>query len=476
MMIKRKFSIDDGQFFAECSGDYNPIHIDPIISRRLMFGQPIAHGLHVVLWALDVWYADKNQNTELVSLNVSFPKAVVLEKTTVYKLVKDNDFESIIEVSQNNIICAKIKIKTKQDQRDNLVIMSPGYIDDLIPRVLPKDLKFDELKNASGILLQYLKEDKFSEVFPNIFKNLSKHYIATLLSSTRVIGMHCPGLNSLISSLEFLFESNDNQENTLKYNVSKVDDRFNMLFIDLSTSNFEGKIRTFMRPSLVNQLSFTDVIAHVKPDEFFGQKVLVVGGSRGLGEITTKILVAGGASVRFTYNRGFADAEKVQKEISSVKGYVEKIKLDVLDTDSYTSILDGDWVPTHCYYFPTPFIFSGVKGKFSESLFEEFNSVYVSSFIKLVTFLRQKGTLNYFYPSTTALDEMPDNMVEYTISKYAAQKACEILNNNDNSINIQLYKFPRMETDQTVSFLPVKNHDPLEYTLSFIRSFNLATS
>ena len=98
MMIKRKFSIDDGQFFAECSGDYNPIHIDPIISRRLMFGQPIAHGLHVVLWALEIWYADKNQNINLISLNVSFPKAVVLEKITVYKLVKDNDVESIIEV------------------------------------------------------------------------------------------------------------------------------------------------------------------------------------------------------------------------------------------------------------------------------------------------------------------------------------------------------------------------------------------
>ena len=473
MMIKRKFSIDDGQFFAECSGDYNPIHVDPIISRRLMFGQPIAHGLHVVLWALDVWYADKKQNIELVSLNVSFPKGIVLEKTTVYKLVKDNDVESIIEVSQKNIICAKIKIKAKQNQRDNLVVISSGCIDDFPPKELPTDLKFDELKDASGILLQYLKEDKFSKVFPNVFKNLSKHYIATLLSSTRVIGMHCPGLNSLFSSLEFSFESNDYKENSLKYSVSKVDDRFNMLFIDLSASNFEGKIRTFMRPSLVNQLSFTDVIDHVKPDEFKGQKILVVGGSRGLGEVTTKILAAGGASVRFTYNRGLADAEKIQEEINSSKGSAKKIKLNVLDTNSYNSILDDDWIPTHCYYFPTPFIFSGVKGKFSESLFEEFNSVYVSSFIKLVTFLKQKGTLNYFYPSTTALDEMPDNMIEYTISKYAAQKACEILNNNDDSINIQLYKFPRMETDQTVSFLPVKNHDPLEYTLSFIRSFNI---
>ena len=231
-----------------------------------------------------------------------------------------------------------------------------------------------------------------------------------------------------------------------------------------------------MRPSPVDQLKYIDVISHVKPDQYKGQRVLVVGGSRGLGEITTKILVAGGASVRFSYNRGLGDAEKIYKEIVSNDGSVDMVKLDVLDTESYSSILYDDWIPTHCYYFPTPFIFSGVKGVFSESLFNEFNSIYITAFIKLVTFLKQKGTVNYFYPSTTAIDEMPDNMVEYAISKYAAQKACEILQNNYNGIKIEMYKFPRMETDQTVSFLPVDNHDPLKLTLSFIKLFNLATS
>ena len=346
------------------------------------------------------------------------------------------------------------------------------YINESPPKESPKELLFEELIDATGSLVPYLDEEKFSSIFPNVFNKLDKQHIATLLSSTRLIGMCCPGLNSLISSLEFSFKYNGNGDNKLNYNVAKVDPRFNMLFVNLNTSNFDGKIRTFMRPALVKQLNYSDVIAHVKKDEFKGQRVLVVGGSRGLGEMTTKILVAGGASVRFTYNRGLDDAKKVEEEISSTFNSVEKIKLDVLDGDTYPRIVQNDWIPTHCYYYATPFIFSGVKGVFSEGLLDDFNSVYVSAFIKLHTFLRSKGTLNYFYPSTTALDEMPDNMVEYTISKYAAQKACEILRRNDSEINIELYKFPRMETDQTVSFLPVKNHDPLEYTLSFIRSFN----
>ena len=109
-------------------------------------------------------------------------------------------------------------------------------------------------------------------------------------------------------------------------------------------------------------------------------------------------------------------------------------------------------------------------------MFDKFNRVYISSFIKLLSFLRQKGTLNYFYPSSTAINEMPDNMVEYTISKYAAQKMCEFIRKNDPLIKIELYEFPRMETDQTVSFLPVKNHDPLQISLSYIREFNLNCS
>ena len=472
-MIKRKFTINDGQFFAECSGDYNPIHVDPIISRRYMFGQPIVHGLHAVLWALDVWFNQKDDYVKLISLNVSFPKAVVLDKTTEYELVKESGSHSVIEIRQNSVICAKIKLS--HSEQDSLEIMDSWIIDGNPPKKDPNNLTFEELKDKKGALDQYLNEHEFSKVFPNVFKFISKFHIATLLSSTRLIGMNCPGLNSLISSLEFSFIDNECVDKKLNYEVSKVDERFNMLFINISTLNFTGKVRTFMRPAPVNQLKYVDVMRHVRPDEFKGQKVLVIGGSRGLGEITTKMLVAGGAYVRFTYNRGLKDAEKIYNEILSNNGTVDMIKLDVIDSESYTSILQDDWVPTHCYYFPTPFIFSGVKGVFSEPLFNEFNAVYITSFIKLVAFLRQHGTLNYFYPSTTAIDEMPDNMVEYTISKYAAQKACDILQNNDNSIKIELYKFPRMETDQTVSFLPVTNHDPLQITLSFIRSFNLAT-
>ena len=44
------------------------------------------------------------------------------------------------------------------------------------------------------------------------------------------------------------------------------------------------------------------------PGEFANVRALVIGGSRGLGEITAKIIAAGGGDVWITYRRGKEDA------------------------------------------------------------------------------------------------------------------------------------------------------------------------
>ena len=56
MKIKhRKFSMDDQIVFVELAGDYNPLHLDAVLSRRFLFGSPVVHGIHLLLWSLDSW-------------------------------------------------------------------------------------------------------------------------------------------------------------------------------------------------------------------------------------------------------------------------------------------------------------------------------------------------------------------------------------------------------------------------------------
>ena len=52
-MTQRIFTSDDQLAFAKLSGDYNPLHLDPVLARRLIFGHQVVHGVHALLWSLD---------------------------------------------------------------------------------------------------------------------------------------------------------------------------------------------------------------------------------------------------------------------------------------------------------------------------------------------------------------------------------------------------------------------------------------
>ncbi|HYW79079.1 MAG TPA: MaoC family dehydratase, partial [Thermoguttaceae bacterium] len=49
----KSFTFDDQRRFARLSGDSNPLHMDLVGSRRLLFGEVVVHGAHTLLWCLD---------------------------------------------------------------------------------------------------------------------------------------------------------------------------------------------------------------------------------------------------------------------------------------------------------------------------------------------------------------------------------------------------------------------------------------
>ena len=53
-MLNFSLSEHDSWQFARLSGDFNPLHVDAIVARRLQFGGTICHGVHLTLKALDL--------------------------------------------------------------------------------------------------------------------------------------------------------------------------------------------------------------------------------------------------------------------------------------------------------------------------------------------------------------------------------------------------------------------------------------
>jgi acyl dehydratase len=48
-----EFSSERQTEFAELSGDWNPMHMSPVLARRTQLGRPVVHGMHTLLRALD---------------------------------------------------------------------------------------------------------------------------------------------------------------------------------------------------------------------------------------------------------------------------------------------------------------------------------------------------------------------------------------------------------------------------------------
>jgi acyl dehydratase len=477
-MSHRQFTLQDQNEFSKLSGDYNPIHIDPVSARRYMFGKPIVHGVHSILWALEIWCKTNSTLIHINSLEVSFLKPISLDARVDYHLLSEtvNHFE--IELISESIVNTRLVVNMTRISKEELndINIHAKIIDAFPEHSIPTDLPKEKIKEMSGKLDLYIKKTEKACLFPFLDKCISTSQIAVILSTTRLVGMECPGLYSIFSSFELYFNNVQTQISNLRYEVKKFDDRFGLIYINLNGFGISGNIKSFLRPAPVQQSPFTSFKNIVTQEEFLGQRALIIGGSRGLGEVTAKLLAAGGATVRITYFHGELDARSIVNEIVSNGGQAEAFALNIQETPlEFPATSSTNWVPTHCYYFATPFIFSGNKGVFSEKLFLKFCSYYLTGFNNTVDFWQNKSVNKFFYPSTTAIDELPDNMIEYTLSKSAGEKLCEFLLNRFSSLHIYKPRFPRMATDQTASLMLANNEDPVLLTLNHLRSFHSST-
>jgi hypothetical protein len=467
--MKKTFTIDDQNNFADLSGDYNPVHIDPVAARRMIFGGQVVHGINQVMWSLDNWLNNSKERISLESLSVSFKKPLMVGDTAEIEFKEDkNKVTSKISCSKSLVteisFCWKVYTSENSTDLAGSVNISKKSINNSV----------DDIENCSGSLELFFNHNISSLLFQNIPVKLSTIQAAQLLSTTRLVGMVCPGLNSIFSTLNLVFENNSYTENSLKYFTAKVNKRFRQAEISIESINMKGDIKAFIRPSPQLQVSSSDLKSIVGHNDYSDQKALIIGGSRGLGEVCAKILAAGGADVVITYYKGGSDAEEVINDINSSRGKAKCLQFDILEKDLSCHIdFFENWQPTHIYYLASPFIGIGNKGRFSDEIFNHFCNYYVSGFNRLIEFLSNASLKAVYYPSTVFIEKPPANMGEYTAAKQAGESLCSYLAKIHPSTSFYTPRLPKMSTDQTLSILPVKNDAPQEVMLESIRKFSL---
>ena len=81
MLAERTFTEADQMRFADVSGDRNPMHLDAVLARRTQAGVPVVHGVHLLLWALDVLARAEPALPPMRRLKAQFKHFVAIDET-----------------------------------------------------------------------------------------------------------------------------------------------------------------------------------------------------------------------------------------------------------------------------------------------------------------------------------------------------------------------------------------------------------
>lgn len=469
-------SLADSGSFATLAGDLNPLHVQPIVARRLLFGGTVVHGVHILLQALQESIGSRGP-TSIASIKANFAKPVPSgQPFTVQVQAAEASADLVrILIESNGHIVQRVAVRLVPRAGQQLALAEPSTD---VPRCEAPSLK--DMAEAAGTVALALDHGLARKLFPTLMHTLPDWQVAALLATTKIVGMRVPGLNSIFTDLDLQFDVDGTDAPAtpwVSYRILCFDSRYGVLTLEMTGPALRGQLKALYRPAPVTQAPMQVVMGAVTPNEFAGQRALVLGGSRGLGEVTAKILAAGGGEVWLTYARGRDDALRVAEEIALNRGRAQVSAFDILDLPQ---CLDGErhgeWQPTHVYIFATPSIQFGPKREWDPRLFGQYSDFYVHGFARTIErivdlFGLDKQPLNVFYPSTTYIDDPPAGAAEYVAAKSAAEGLSRALARAHPGWRFVTPRLPRLLTDQT-NFGKAKAADPLSCLLPLIRELH----
>ena len=446
----RSFATVDLDWFAAASGDYNPIHVDTVAARRLLTGSVVVHGMLTLLWALECHFATNGRLGEGVA--AYFPHPVKPgEALEVWRDVGDDVVRLSVRRAGEEVAIVTLEGSAQGAERQS---QHPGS--GRPARGLPIEHKFGDLRGLAGALDVAFDTSDVALEFPHVAEAMGSTAAAAFMTLSRLVGMEAPGLHSLFAGLDVRLDR-DVDDQAMRWEVIRHTIPMAPVRLKVSGGGIAGHIESIMRPEPIVQAQMSEVASLVEAGAFAGQRALIVGGSRGLGEVAAKVVAAGGGESVVTYLTGQADAERVVAEIKAWGGHCHAIAADASEPEALHAALNArQWVPTHIYYFPTPKITRQKGPGFNLSAYRDYVHIYVDAFSRMVNgCVGHAGQpVRVFYPSTTFLDEYPKGFAEYITAKAAGEAMCRYLEKNLADLQIVVRRLPRLKTDQTTSLIP----------------------
>ena len=222
--------------------------------------------------------------------------------------------------------------------------------------------------------------------------------------------------------------------------------------ISLNSSGLSGRLSAFYRAEAVKQISIKELSKKIDKKNCAYQNILVIGGSRGIGEITAKLLSFRNANLKITYNKGLNDADRITNEINEFGFRATSSYLNILDFKLLENFININEHFDQIYFYASPRIKNSRNKIFDYDLYENYNEYYIKPLIKLTKILSKikNKKSKIFFPSTIFIDEEKNNSFkEYQASKLLGELIGENINSKFENISIFSSRLPRLLTDQT---------------------------
>ena len=467
-LSSRRFTHNDQISFAQMSGDWNPIHVDPIAARRTAAGAPVVHGMHLLLWAIESAASELAPSSHCVSIRARFLNWTYVGNSVHAHIGPRSDARLRVTLDSNGVRVMSADLTLNSSPNRVASSQSSSIVED--PSTVPLTLEFSEMKGRTGTVILTPSAEALSESFAKARAFLGEAPFIGLLGTTKLVGMICPGMHSIFSGITADLVPDVSPAGRIDYKVARTDERFRSLTIDVSGSGISGTIEAFARVPPIGQEPIAQVAQVVGREEFSGTRALIVGGSRGLGEFSAKAIAAGGGRVTITYATGFSDAERIATEIKESKGTCECIPYDV-QRPAEAQLSKLTYAPTAILYFATCPIFQPHRKGFDTALFERFIQFYVQGFFEVCRAHQSvfASPASVFYPSSVFVDETPRGMTEYAMAKSAGEILCRQLTKDLTNLRIVALRLPRVATDQTTSLIQAQQSDVAEVMLPILR-------
>ena len=418
-----------------------------------------------------------SDDSRLVALRVHFLNPLDLDLQADVEVNDASSDRCAMEIIQRKRVATRLEMELALNATP--VPIHPGKEAIFTPgeRKQPREWSRNQIAQASGTMKPQVDGAALAARFPRLQRAFSLPLLCELSALSTVVGMECPGRDSLFAELSTTCRRASLPGDQLTYRVVEWDARFSALRLAVDGPWLQTQVRAFVRPRPCPQISYAQVVAAGNLTDWAGRTALIVGGSRGLGEVAAKLLAAGGARVILTYHKGQADAERLCAEIIVGGGAAEAWPADLLDLlPFFQRLRDAAVVPQIALVFGTPPLSAESAQVFEYAQFMRLAQAYVEGFQQVWGALRelQPGAFVMFYPSTVFVADPVRGMLEYAAAKAAGEQLCRSLQGVEPRGAIVVRRLPRLATDLTLSLVPGLEADPVPVMRDVLSEMNAA--